>query len=252
MIRSHSRILLVLCVLLVATMLMTGCQQKVPPGSEKSDSGETDAPTEFVAYTSDTFGFAAQFPAGTLEDHSSEELHWFDSFSPPPNYVPRSIVVPRTMVRVSLPASSSEKGNPMELYEEWQLQDMLGSDVKGELPSLLMRSTGHLNPSIEIATRSGHPSARTIFSVSDSEQTVWCYVTVVYGNDGRDFWIAGTRDTEDQAVAAEASFRILDASEASDASEPIEPQNPNGAGEHYRQQQEEDYYYQQQEYYYGE
>ncbi|MDZ4180481.1 MAG: hypothetical protein U1E29_14820, partial [Coriobacteriia bacterium] len=222
--------------LLAASVLMTGCQQGESMRSGESNATEADAPSEFIVYTNDEFGFAAQFPAKPGEDTSS----WggvdgpsfrLDSFNPPPGYDPtvEGIAVPRTVLRVYRPDSSPRKIDLEEVYEEWQLKEVMTSQVEMELPPLLMQSMRDIHPPIEFATRNGHPSATTIFPLTDSERTIWCYVTVVYRDDGDTFSLAGIRETKEEAVVAEASFRLLDEPEASSASESSNAQIPDGA-----------------------
>lgn len=237
MLRSHVvGIRVLLCVLLVASVLMTGCRQGESMRSGESDPAGAHTSTEFIVHTNDELGFAAQFPAKPREDTSSWEgvagssLH-LDSFNPPPGYDPtvEGIAVPRTVLRVYRPDSWPRKIDLGEVYEEWQLKEVMTSDVEMELPSLLMQSTGDIHPPIEFATRNGHPSATTIFPLTDSERTIWCYVTVVYRDDGDRFSLAGLRETEDQAILAEASFRLLDEPEASRTATSGRLQIPDGA-----------------------
>ncbi|MCL2806944.1 MAG: hypothetical protein FWD27_02060 [Coriobacteriia bacterium] len=82
-------------------------------------------------------------------------------------------------------------------------------------------------PIIEFGSRQGHPSATTIISATASEQVIWCYITVVFW-DNRIYTLAGTRETEDEAITAEASFKLLTPASL-DTTLSTEPQIPDGA-----------------------
>lgn len=201
--------------------------------STATDSAiEFSSTYEFVDYTNDEFGFTAQFPAKQGEDTASwgdrnGSLFTVDSFDAPPGYDPtvQGVAVPRTVLKVYRPDDWPRTIPLSEVYEGWQLEEQLRSDLESEIPPLLMQSTRELDPPIEFALRNGHPSATTIFSLANSERTIWCYAVVVYQDDGDTFSLAGLRETESEAIAAEASFRLIGSD--SDAGNPEPAASPD-------------------------
>jgi hypothetical protein len=126
---------------------------------------------------------------------------------------------------------SGEEENPSSLPDEL-LREWMSSNVEDALHMLLWGNEG-LRPTIEFGNRSGHPSATAIVFVTDSKQTIWCYVTVVFRDDGRIYTLSGTRGTEAEAKEAEASFALLAPAQTgystTPPAAPPQPQISNGA-----------------------
>lgn len=214
------RVLAAICAILALTVALplSGCDSDNGADGQGPESSSTDV---YVEYTNDEFGFTAQFPAKQGEDtaswgHRYGSSFTVDSFDAPPNYDPtvQGIAIPRTVLRAYRPDDWPRETALSEVYEQWQLEEMLSSDLESELSPLLMRNAADLHPPIEFALRDGHPSATSIFPLTNSEHTIWCYVTVVYQDDGDSFSLAGIRETEGDAIAAEASFRLIEPADA--------------------------------------
>lgn len=205
---------LALLLLLTLSLRLSGCGSSTLADNRSPERSSTDV---YMDYTNDEFGFTVQFPVTRGEDVASwgsrnGSLFTMDSFRPPPDYDPavQGIAVPRTVIRVFRPDDWPRKIGLSEIYEEWQLKEILSFFLEFELAPLLMEPAAGLHPPIEYTMQDGSASAMTIFSLTNSERTIWCYLTVVHQDDGDQYSLAGIRETESEAVAAQASFRLTE------------------------------------------
>jgi hypothetical protein len=216
MTRSHMRILVVLCVLLAAAMLMTGCQQNAP------------SPAESFAYTNGELGFAAMFPSKPSETFKENQevdgktytmLHVYGEEGPEQSTVEVQYLEPLSDRHPNASPSVSDDQRNVAL---------------GEVLTLFYRFvTDHADgyPPTRLGRMDGSPSATTIFPDKSAGQVMWFYDTAVWRTDGRLYEYRGVRWTEEDAIAAVASFKLLPPGDEQAKPQPgsAGPQIPDGA-----------------------
>lgn len=215
MTRSHTRILVVLCVLLAAAMLVSGCQQNAL------------SPAESFAYTNDELGFAAKFPSKPSETTNKQEI---DGKTVTTLLVTgeNDIEAGAVVVRYLEPVSDESLARLASVSDE-DLQEVLRADLVDF--HRFVAGNADTEPSIGFGSTDGNPSATTTFSDTDAGQVVWFYCTAVIRADGRLYEWNGRRATEGDAVAAAASFRLFAPGDKQVKPKPgsAKPQIPDGA-----------------------
>lgn len=192
---------------LTLTQPLSGCTS----GGNVGSQGVTSAPTvESVDYINDHLGFAAKFPSTPSETVEEQEI---DGATYTSLFVYGEAGMEQTTIVVQYLEPPSEA-------DRARLAGIPDKDEKEALAGILalfhrvITGGEHTDPPIEFATRDGDPSATTIFSDTDAGQTMWFYDTVIFRADGRVYECRGSRWTEEGAVTAEASFRLIEADDA--------------------------------------
>ncbi|MCL2746421.1 MAG: thermonuclease family protein [Coriobacteriia bacterium] len=193
------RIIIVLLVAFFA-LIFIGCGS--PPAPTPPQQSTPVA--EFYDYTNDDLGFAAQFPARPLKSPSSanSDDRWeIVTFSSSAGRELPPWAQPQTSVTVN---AWNTVTTLIDEHLEETLRDYSRSAIR------LTSGAGEPDPNlhIEFGYRQGYPSATTFISTSQSEGVLWHYATITIRNNII-YIHSGTRETEAEAIAAEASFRLL-------------------------------------------